>query len=229
MQARLGGWGHQRLGHLWHRHKESILSSCVNLNFGDASLQFFWKCHHLKHQIQSTLKAWAKKPNFSCSSGEKELPPLPLGSVAANCSQFWVHQVIRGTREELAKIEIEILKSSIRGKGVKTGRMKKYNYWGREGGRDLCPIVGAKLNWGALAHRSISRPRKLPQCPPGNLSDQCPPWKSRPAHLTRPSTKTFCQVNFFLARRANHQKFGSHFHICLQMTSCHAIRLNLVK
>ena len=69
--------------------------------------------------------------NVSRSRGEKkrlELPPLPLGAVPPNWSQFWVHQVIRGTREELAKIEIEILKRLIRGKGAKTGRMKKYDY-----------------------------------------------------------------------------------------------------
>ena len=36
--SRLGGWGHHR-GHLWHRHKESILSFHVNLTFGGASLQ----------------------------------------------------------------------------------------------------------------------------------------------------------------------------------------------
>ena len=159
--------------------------------------------------------------NFSWSSGEKkplELPPLPLGSVAPNWSQFWVHQVIKGTRGELAKIEIEILKSCclVEGQGAKAGRSKKYHDWGREGRTcvQLWARSSTEQHLPTGQSLGLETVETAPVPPPGN-----------PDHLTRPvPPPNFLSGQFFYsqsARRANHQKFGSHLiFIRLQMTPC---------
>ena len=136
-------------------------------------------------------------PNLSCSSGEKkplELPPLPLGSVAPNWSQFWVHQVIKGTRGELAKIEIEISKNCclVEGQGAKTGRLKKYD-WGREG--RTCVQLWARSSTEQHLPTGQSLGLETVETAPVPPLEIQTSWPDLSLH------QTFCQVNFFLASR----------------------------